>query len=98
MADALSQKSSSSLAHIQAIQTLLQNKLRSLLMELMFNENNFFIAHLKVKPIHLDKIQEAQNNDSMMVKLKQQVKDGVRIDFQIKDDDVLIMRNRLCVP
>ena len=34
----------------------------------------------------------------MIVKLKQQVKDGGRTDFQLKDDDVLVMGNRLCVP
>ena len=32
------------------------------------------------------------------MKIKQQVKDGVRTDFQIKDDEVLMMGNRLCVP
>ena len=34
----------------------------------------------------------------MIVKLKQQVKDGVRTDSQLKDDDVLVIGNRLCVP
>ena len=34
----------------------------------------------------------------MIVKLKQQVKDSVKTDFQLKDDDVLVMGNRLCVP
>ena len=53
---------------------------------------------MKVKPIHLHKIREAQNNDLMMMKIKPQVKDGVRTDFQIKDDEVLMMGNRLCVP
>ena len=45
-----------------------------------------------------DRIREAHNNDLMLVMLKQEVRDGVRTDFQMKDDDVLIMRNRLCVP
>ena len=43
------------------------------------------------------KIRETHNNDLMLVMLKQEVRDGVRTDFQMKDDDVLIMRNRLCV-
>ena len=71
VANALSRKSSSSLAYIRAIQTPLQNELRCLLVELMIDENNLLVVHLKVKPIHLDKIREAQNNDPMMVKLKQ---------------------------
>ena len=52
--DALSRKSSSSVAHIRAIQTPLQNELRSLLVELMIDENNLLVVDLKVKPIHLD--------------------------------------------
>ena len=98
VADALSRKSSSSFAHIRAIQTSLQNELISLLVELMIDENNVLVTHLKMKPIHLDQIREAQQNDAMIVKLKQQVKNGVRTDFQLKDDDVLVMGNKLCVP
>ena len=48
----------------------LQNELRSWPVELMIDRNNPFVAHLKVKPIHLDKIRETKNNDPMMVKLK----------------------------
>ena len=56
VADTLSRKSSSSLAHIRAIQTPLQNELKSFPVELMIDENNLLVAHLKVKPIHLDQI------------------------------------------
>ena len=71
VADALSRKSSSSLAHIRTIQTPLQNKLRSLPVELMIDDNNLLVAHLKVKPIHLDQIRAAQQNDPLIIKLKQ---------------------------
>ena len=94
VADALSRKSSSSLAHIRTIQTPLQNELRSLHVELMIDDNNLLVAHLKVKPIHLDQIRAAQQNDPLIIKLKQQVKDGGMTDFQLKDDDVLVMGNR----
>ena len=98
VADALSRKSSSSLAHIRAIQNPWQNELRFLLVELMIDDNNLLVAYLKVKPIHLDQIRVAQQNNPMIVKLKQQVKDGVRTDSQLTDDDVLVMGNRLYVP
>ncbi|XWS08102.1 hypothetical protein CRYUN_Cryun41cG0050300 [Craigia yunnanensis] len=62
------------------------------------DERKGLISQLKVKPIHFDQIQKVQQNDLTIAKLKQQVKDGVRIDYQIKDDDVLVMGNRLCVP
>ena len=70
VADVFSRKSSSSLAQIRAIQTFLQNELRSWPVKLMINRNNLLVDHLKVKPIHLDKIRETKNNDPMMVKLK----------------------------
>ena len=79
VAYAFSRKSSSSLAHIRAIQTPLQNELRYFPVELMIDENNLLVAHLKVKPIHLDQIRAAHQNVSLIVKLKQQVKDGVKI-------------------
>ena len=41
---------------------------------------------------------EAHNNDHMLAMLKQEVRDGVRTNFPMKDDDVLIMGNKLCVP
>ena len=63
-------------------------------MELMIDDNNLLVAHLKVKPIHLDQIRATQQNDLLILKLKQQVKDGGITDFQLKDDDVLVMGNR----
>ena len=69
--DALNRKSSSSLAHIRAIQTPLQNESRSLPVDLMIDDNDLLVAHLKVKPIHLDQIRAAQQNDLMIIKLKQ---------------------------
>ena len=71
VADALSRKSSSSLTHIRVIPTLFQDELRSLPVELMIDDNNLLVAHLKVKPIHLDQIQATQQNDPMIIKLKQ---------------------------
>ena len=66
--DALSRKSSSSLAQIRAIQTSLQNELSSWLVELIIDGNTR--SHLKVKPVHLHKIRETQNNDPTMLKWK----------------------------
>ena len=43
VADALSRKSSSSLAHIRVVQTPLQDELRSLPLELRIDENDLLI-------------------------------------------------------
>ena len=71
--------------------------MRSLPLKLRIDENDLLVAHLKVKLIHIDKIRETQNNDIKLVKFKQEVKNGLRTDFQMKDDDILIMENKLCM-
>ena len=58
-----------------------QYELRSLPLELRIYKNDLLIAHLKVKPIHIDRIREAQNNDLKLVKLKKEVRNGLRTDF-----------------
>ena len=75
-----------------------QNELRSLPLELRIYENDLLIVHMKGKSINIDRIREAQNNNLKLVKLKQEVKNGLRTDFLMKDDDLLIMGNRLYVP
>ena len=60
VADALSRKSSSSLACMRAVQTTLQDEIRTLSVQLMMDESNALVAQLMVKPILLDQIREAQ--------------------------------------
>ena len=68
--DVLQQKSSSSFVQIRAIQTSIQDELRYSPVELMIDGNDFFVAYLKVKSIHCEIIQEVQNNDLTMVRLR----------------------------
>ena len=70
VADILNQKSSSSFVQIRAIQTSIQNELRSWPVELMTDGNDLLVAYLKVKSIYCEMIQEVQNNDLTMVRLK----------------------------
>ena len=70
VADVLNRKSSSSFVQIRAIQTFIQDELRSWSVEFMIDGNDLLVAHLKVKPIHCEMIREAQNNDLTMVRLK----------------------------
>ena len=70
MTDVPHRKSSSSFVQIRAIHTSIQDELRSWPVELMIDGNDFLVAHLKVRPIHYERIQEVQNNDLTMVRLK----------------------------
>ena len=56
VANALSHKSSSSLAYMRAVQTALQDEVKALLIHLMMDDSYLLINQLKVKPIHLDQI------------------------------------------
>ena len=69
--DVLHRKSSSSFVQIRAIHTSIQDELRSWMIELMIDGNDFFLVnHLKVRPIQYERIQEVQNIDLTMVRLK----------------------------
>ena len=74
VADAFSRKSSSSLACMRAVQTALQDEVKTLSVQLMMDESNVLIAQLMVKPILLDQIREAQQNDPTIARFKQKSK------------------------
>lgn len=57
--DALSRKSSTSLACLMVGKGPLQGKLRKMNVELMVHEPYAFLAQLKVKPTLIDKIKES---------------------------------------
>ena len=33
-----------------------------------------------------------------MIKLKEDIKKGKKVEFQIRDDDMIVKRQRMCVP
>ena len=70
MTDVLNWKSSGSFVQKRAVQTSIQDELRYWLVELMTDGNDLLVHYLKVKPIHCEIIQEVQNNDLTMVRLK----------------------------
>ncbi|KAJ4706492.1 putative Retrotransposon protein, Ty3-gypsy subclass [Melia azedarach] len=57
-----------------------------------------FLGHVISADVLIDQIREMQNQDPSITKLKKEVNDGLRTDFLLKDDGLLVMGNRLCVP
>lgn len=98
VADALSRKSSGSLAHLRAVQTNLFAELRSMRIRLVVGSPISLFATRTVRPLLVEGIQESQNLDSRLVEIKKDVKKGVRTDFTLKEDDTLMFGTRLCVP
>ena len=67
-------------------------------MELAQGEKRELLATLKVRPVLIYTVREVQGQDEQMVKIKEQVQQGNKVDFMISDDDTLLYKGRLCVP
>ena len=71
--DALSRKSSGSLSYIHTVRIPLLLELRSLKVEFTQGKKGALFATLKVRPMLIDRVREAQGQDEQMVKIKEQV-------------------------
>ena len=98
MADALSRKSTSSLAYMQIIQLPLMVKLRELGVELRMHASGALFASFQLRPILVDRILEAQLEDLYLISMRKKVKEEEQSDFSIRDDGALVIGSRLCVP
>lgn len=56
------------------------------------------LAHFQVRPTLVDRIGLAQSQDPTLKRLKAEVSTGLRTDHAIRNDGLLVMENRLCVP
>ena len=98
VAYALSRKSSGNLSYIHFVRIPLLLELRALNVELAQGEKGALLTTLKVRPVLIDRVREAQNQNEQMVKIKEQVQQGNRVDFVISEDGTLLYRSRLYVP
>ncbi|KAH9679701.1 Endonuclease [Citrus sinensis] len=95
---ALSRKSSSSIAHLRVKYVPLLIELRSLGVELNAENCGALIANFRVRSTLIDKVHQMQVHDPQLMKLKEDVQKGLRTNFTVRGDGVLVMGNRLCVP
>lgn len=56
------------------------------------------LAALIIRPTLRDRIIEAQNKDSFLQKIKNEVGIDKKKDFGVAEDQALIFRGRICVP
>ena len=97
VADALSRKSTGSLAYMQAIQLPLMIELRELGVELGVHVSEALFASFQLRPILLDQILEAQLEYPYLMSMRKKVEEGGQSDFFVRDDGALVMGSRLCV-
>ena len=98
VADALSKKSTGSLAYMQAIQLPLMVKLRELGVELRMHASGELFASFQLQPILVDRILKAQLEDPYLMSMRKKVEEGEQSDFAIRDNGALVIGSRLCVP
>ena len=98
VADALSRKSTGSLAYMQTIQLPLMVELQELGVELGMHASGALFSSFQLRPILVDQILEVQLEDPYLVSMRNKVEEGEQSDFSIRDDRALVIGSRLCLP
>ena len=98
VADALSRKSTGSLAYMLTIQLPLMVELRELGVELRMHASGVLFSSFQLRPILVDCILGAQLEDSYLMSMRKKVEKGEQSDFDIRDDGALVIGSSLCVP
>ena len=98
VADALSRKSSASVSMIKIVEKPLLRELQRLELDMVPYGLIEQLSTLSLEPTILDKIKKSQNLDPYLSKLKTEIEDGKRKDFQVSPGGVIRFGDRLCVP
>ena len=98
IADALSRRPKSSLSHMRSDYLPLLVDLRALGVILEVEDSGALLATFHVRPLLVDQILVGQSQDPQMIKLKEEIEKGKKIEFQIRDDDMIVKGQRMCVP
>ncbi|VVA23916.1 PREDICTED: retrotransposon, partial [Prunus dulcis] len=98
VADALSRKSSGSVAYLRGRYVPLMVELRKLRVELGVDEQGALLATLQVRPVLVERIIAAQAEDPLICTLRAEVESGTRTDCSVRNDGALMLGNRLYVP
>ena len=97
VADALSKRLESSLSHMRSNYLPLLVDLRALGVILEAEDSGALLATFHVSPLLMDQIRTGQLQDPQMIKLKEGIEKGKKTEFQIRDDDMIVKGQRMCV-
>ena len=98
VAEALSRRLESSLSHMRSGYLPLLVDLRALGVILEAEDSGALLATFHVRPLLVDQIRAGQLQDPHMIKLKEEIEKGKKVEFQIRDDGMIVKRQRMCVP
>ena len=95
--DALSRRPESSLSHMRSGYLPMLVDLRTLEVILEFEDSKALLATFHVRPLIVDQIRTGQLQDPQMIKLKEEIKQEKKVEFQIRDDEMIVKGQRMCV-
>ena len=98
VADALSRKSTVSLAHLKTVRVPLLYALRATGVTLDVDDVGALLANFHVRPTLVDRIREAHSGDKSLNRSRELAQSGSDPDYSWGRDGNLLLRNRLCVP
>ena len=99
VADALSRKSSSTLAHIRTTYVPLLLDIKDLRLNLDYKGYGALLASFMVRPSLIDQIRGKQMQDEKLANEDNKIMKGeVEENFSISQDSMLTMKGRVCVP
>ena len=98
VADALSRRPESSLSHMRLSYLPLLMDLRALGVILEAEDSRALLATFHVRPLIVDQIQAGQLQDPQMIKLMEEIEKGKKVEFQIRDNDMIVKGQRIFVP
>ena len=98
VADALSRRPESSLSHMRSDYLPLLVDLRALGVILEAEDSGVSLATFHVRPLLVDQILAGQSQDPQMIKLKEVIEKGKKVEFQIRDDGMIVKEQRMCLP
>ncbi|KAK4389603.1 Transposon Ty3-G Gag-Pol polyprotein [Sesamum angolense] len=98
VADALSRKSSNTLASLGSHNQTLLLEMRSMNTKLEVDQVAVLLAALQLKPDFVDHIKEAQTRDPFLLRMREKLKQGKNSNFSVRVDGVIVNGERVGVP
>ncbi|KAL0358253.1 UNVERIFIED_CONTAM: Transposon Tf2-12 polyprotein, partial [Sesamum calycinum] len=97
VADALSRKSSNTLASLGSHNQTLLLEMRSMNTKFEIDQVAGLLATLQLKPDFVDHIKEAQTRDPFLLRMRERLKQGKKSNFSIRADGVIVNGERVGV-
>ncbi|GKV43664.1 hypothetical protein SLEP1_g50928 [Rubroshorea leprosula] len=98
VADALSRKSTGTLASLMVMELKLLEEFKNLNVRFLPPKSNVLVSSLIVQPTLLSKIKEAQQKDSKLMEWMKDSGESSKMGLHILDDGIIRLGDRICVP